>query len=319
MGKKILILGNGFDLDLGMKSRYKDFMSSDIWENAKRDEVFPMCNIISYLEEKSSKENWFDAESELLNYALEITEGTYRSPQEDDKTGFDFFQYLLRKYLKREQENYCMNAKSIAMMVLKAVIANGFFDEVYTFNYTDLNKILLKTSFKNTITVTYLHGSLREHDNIVLGIETDKTVHPSCQFMFKTNSRYYRHNNLINSMENADEIIFFGHSINGMDFPYFKDFFLKQSQPMEGFKRKTITIFTYDNNADQQIRNNFRNAGISLRELMARNNLTFIETERVYFGDDFENDKLNEIMKHLREDSLEAEQQAENIILQSML
>ena len=88
---------------------------------------------------------------------------------------------------------------------------------------------------------------------------------------------------------------------------------------MEGFKRKTITIFTYDNNADQQIRNNFRNAGISLRELMARNNLTFIETERVYFGDDFENDKLNEIMKHLREDSLEAEQQAESIILQSML
>lgn len=26
MGKNILILGNGFDLDLGMKSRYKDFM-----------------------------------------------------------------------------------------------------------------------------------------------------------------------------------------------------------------------------------------------------------------------------------------------------
>lgn len=27
MKKKLLILGNGFDLDLGLKSRYRDFMS----------------------------------------------------------------------------------------------------------------------------------------------------------------------------------------------------------------------------------------------------------------------------------------------------
>lgn len=55
MGKKILILGNGFDLDIGMKSRYKDFMSSDIWVNAKKDDAFPMCNIISYLGRKEVK------------------------------------------------------------------------------------------------------------------------------------------------------------------------------------------------------------------------------------------------------------------------
>lgn len=319
MGKKVLILGNGFDLDLGMKSRYKDFMSSQTWIKAKEDVAFPFCNLLQYLEEKKDKESWFDVESELLNYALEITKGTYRSPQEDDRTGFDNLQYLLKNYLRKEQEGFRLNSDSVAIMVMKAVIVNGFFDEIYTFNYTDINKTIAKAGVNCFIPVMYMHGSLKEHDNIVLGIETDKAIHPSYQFMYKTNSRFYRYNNLIESMEKADEIIFFGHSINGMDFPYFKDFFMKQSHPKDDFKRKIITIFTYDDNSDQQIRNNFRNAGISLRELMARNNLTFIETKRVYDGDNYENDKLNELFSHLRKDSREAERLEENNILQSIL
>ena len=319
MGKKILIIGNGFDLDLGMKSRYSDFISSQTWIKAKEDDTFPLCNLLHYLEEKKNKEAWFDVESELLNYALEITEGTYRSPQEDDRTGFDILQYFLRKYLRKEQENYKLNVDTVAVRMMRAVVENGFFDEIFTFNYTDINKTLAKAGVNCTIPVTYMHGSLKEHDNIVLGIETDKAIHPSCQFMFKTNSRFYRYNNLIESMEKADEIIFFGHSINGMDFPYFKDFFMKQSHPQDDFKRKAISIFTYDDSSDQQIRNNFRNAGISLRELMARNNLIFIETRRVYDGDNYENDKLNELFSHLRKDSREAERQEENNILQSML
>lgn len=32
MAKKILILGNGFDIDLGLKTRYSDFANSKIWE-----------------------------------------------------------------------------------------------------------------------------------------------------------------------------------------------------------------------------------------------------------------------------------------------
>ena len=34
MYKKILIIGNGFDLDIGMKTRYQDFMESNIWRKA---------------------------------------------------------------------------------------------------------------------------------------------------------------------------------------------------------------------------------------------------------------------------------------------
>lgn len=39
MSGKVLILGNGFDLDLGMKTRYSDFANSDIWEQSFQDDM----------------------------------------------------------------------------------------------------------------------------------------------------------------------------------------------------------------------------------------------------------------------------------------
>lgn len=32
MAKKILIIGNGFDIDLGLKTRYSDFSDSKDWK-----------------------------------------------------------------------------------------------------------------------------------------------------------------------------------------------------------------------------------------------------------------------------------------------
>ena len=307
MGKKILILGNGFDLDVGLKSRYRDFMESGIWKDGEGREYILTCNLLRYLEEKNKIETWFDAETELLNYALEITEGTYRSPQADDREGHRYFQTMLKEYLTTGQENFRLNNKSMAVSLMKAVTENGFFDEVYTFNYTDVNRVLAKAGRYAPMKITYMHGSLGKNDNIILGIETDKPIHKDYQFLFKTNSRFYRYNSLIESMEKADEIIFFGHSINGMDFPYFRDFFLKQTGMVGEAKRKYITIFTYDEASDEQIRNNFREAGVNLRDLMQRNNLTIIETKLLNQGDGTEQGKWNGLMEHLRKDSKETE------------
>lgn len=303
MHKKILILGNGFDLDLGLKSRYRDFMFSSTWKEKKRPASILSCNLLKYLEEKNEIEAWFDAESELLNYALKITQGTYWSLQKTDRDGHEFFQAMLKKYLLKEQEEFIPNNDSIAAKLMEAVIQNGFFDEIFTFNYTDLNKTLAKFRLNTRINTTYMHGSLEDSDNIILGIETDEAIHKDYQFLFKTNSRFYRYNSLIESMESADEIIFFGHSINGMDFPYFKEFFIKQSKSTAELKRKYITIFTYDDSSDQQIRNNFREAGVNLRDLMQRNNMTFIETKYLREREKFELKKWNDLLIHLKDDS----------------
>lgn len=64
--KKILILGNGFDLDLGRKTLYKDFYESEYCPN---DYPAP---IIKHLNEKwidnLEAVKWYDLENEILNY-----------------------------------------------------------------------------------------------------------------------------------------------------------------------------------------------------------------------------------------------------------
>jgi hypothetical protein len=319
MFKKILILGNGFDLDFGLKSRYRDFMNSQIWKRAKDENDFATFGIVNYLEEKNKLESWFDVETELLNYALEITEGTYRSPQESDRKAFEFFQAKLKEYLQKEQYSLERPKVSTAMAMFNNILANGYFTNIYTFNYTDVSKFMAKYNIKVDIPITFMHGSLEKYDNIVLGIETDKKIHPNYKFLFKTNSRYYTSNNLIESLDDANEIVFFGHSINGMDFPYFKDFFKKQSQPSKDFKRKKITIFTYDLASEEKIRDNFREEGINLRELMSRNDLTFIETKLLNVGDEHEEYKFDGFLAHLEEDSKDAENETIHRLEQDLL
>ena len=61
----ILVLGNGFDLDLGLKTRYSDFAGSDEWRKYSSKEG----NLFKYLDVKKEIERWFDLESELFSYA----------------------------------------------------------------------------------------------------------------------------------------------------------------------------------------------------------------------------------------------------------
>lgn len=309
MNKKILIIGNGFDLDIGMKTRYRDFMESGIWRKTKEHDNALSYSILKYLEEKNRLESWFDVENELLNYALEISEGTYRSPQETDRRGFELFQNKLKEYIQIEQETFITRVASTAIASINNILCNGFFTNIYSFNYTDLSKFMSRLNIKVSIPISYIHGSLGKNDNIVLGIETDKKIHKDYKFLFKTNSRFYSSNDLNENMDEANEIVFWGHSINGMDFPYFKDFFTKQSLPSEGRNRKKITIFTYDGESEECIRHNFREEGINPRDLMSRNDLVFIETKLLDEDDEHEEDKFDLFLSHLKEDSNHSEEQ----------
>ena len=72
--KIVLILGNGFDLGLGLKTSYKDF-----WESEYCPKDYP-APLIRYLNETLGKgiENvrWYDLENELYNYYRQIAEGS---------------------------------------------------------------------------------------------------------------------------------------------------------------------------------------------------------------------------------------------------
>lgn len=312
MSGKVLILGNGFDLDLGMKTRYSDFANSDIWKQSFQDDIqlYRPDTLIGYLNKEKEKNAWFDIEQSILNYVTN-KKNEYGIPDNDindDKNSFRKLCHALSMYLKHAQTYHSQRKNNVAVEVLKAVAANGYFQSIYTFNYTSLRQIASDNGITlGEANIMHVHGSLAD-DDIILGVMADNAsvVPEEYSFLYKDNSRYYRSNNMATDLDEANELVIFGHSINGMDFDYFRDFFLKQAGEKGDFKKKRITIFTYDENSDSQIRNSIRKIGINPRQLFNRNELCFIHTKLLSDGDNLERNRYNDFIKYLNEHSEEA-------------
>lgn len=303
MAKKILIIGNGFDIDLGLRTRYSDFANSNIWEKLMRNTYGFDQDLLAALREAKEKEAWFDIEKTMNEYVRAIRPESLTTDLVDkDKKNFIEVTKALDKYLKDEQKSRTLESNHYAAQVLRLIADVGGF-EYYTFNYTSLGDIATSCGIKiDTSRITHVHGSL-ENDSIILGVLTDPAnqLHEQYSFMYKDNSRFYMSNNMYEDFDKADDIIFFGHSINGMDFPYFKDFFIKQSGMGGEYKSKHITIFTYDDDSNQQIRNSIRNAQVDLTQLFRRNNISIIQTKQMYYDDRNELQKFEVFTERLND------------------
>lgn len=301
MSKKLLIIGNGFDIDLGLKTRYSDFANSKVWDKLMKNTYGFDQDLLGALRDAKEKEAWFDIEKTMNDYVRAIRpEYLTTDLVEKDKRSFTEVAKALAEYLKKEQETRTLESNRYAAQVLRLVSeVSGF--EYYTFNYTSLGSIANSCGFKiDTSKITHVHGSLG-NDSIILGVLTDPAnqIHEQYSFMYKDNSRFYMSNNMYEDFDKADDIIFFGHSINGMDFPYFKDFFIKQSGMDGEYKSKHITIFTYDDDSNQQIRNSIRNAQVDLTQLFRRNDIKIIQTKQMYDNDKNELQKFEAFTKRL--------------------
>lgn len=301
MAKRLLIIGNGFDIDLGLKTRYSDFANSRIWEKLMENTSCLDNDLLAALMDAKEKEAWFDIEKTMNDYVRAINPAYLTTSLVDtDKSSFVKVAEALSKYLKDEQKSRNLETNHYASQVLRLVSEVGGF-EYYTFNYTSLSGIANSCGITiDTSRITHVHGSL-ENNSIILGVLTAPTnqIHEQYSFMYKDNSRFYKSNNMYEDFDKADDIIFFGHSINGMDFPYFKDFFIRQSGMDGEYKRKHITIFTYDDDSNQQIRNSIRNAQVDLTQLFRRNDIEIIQTRQLYDKDRNELSKFENFTKRL--------------------
>lgn len=301
MPKRLLIIGNGFDIDLGLRTRYSDFAKSNIWEKLMRNTHGFDQDLLAALREAKEKEAWFDIEKTMNEYVRAIRpESLTTDLVDNDKKNFIEVTKALDKYLKDEQKSRTLESNHYAAQVLRLIADVGGF-EYYTFNYTSLGDIAISCGIKiDTSRITHVHGSL-EKDSIILGVLTDPAnqLHEQYSFMYKDNSRFYMSNNMYEDFDKADDIIFFGHSINGMDFPYFTDFFIKQSGMGGEYKSKHITIFTYDDDSNQQIRNSIRNAQVDLTQLFNKNKIQIIQTKQMYDHDSIELQKFETFTKRM--------------------
>jgi hypothetical protein len=193
-----------------------------------------------------------------------------------------------------------MKNNSVAERAFKDLMEVGLFHKIYTFNYTDINDVAERLDVQVQPEVCHVHGSLVQDDDIILGVEGEHIIPKAYKFMYKSSSKYYRSNNLYEDLNSANEIVLFGHSINGMDFVYFRHFFKVQSDDeANGYKRKYIRIFTYNNDSADDIKYSLRENGIQPNKLYALNNFDVILCKDLENGDKFEMNKYGEFKKDI--------------------
>lgn len=308
MTQLALILGNGFDIDMGLPSKYSDFAKSpefhdlvkrmrDMYYEEERDK-----SLVLQLQKAYAKSNWFDIEEEIHKYVQTHT-GLNDEMIGLVRSEFDELKKALTNYLNRITTNFAANKKKLSTFLLyKLRECPLTVAEIY-FNYTNPNQYLkmpLQPEIFNGAQhwFTYVHGSLRNND-IVLGcdLQEGEKVNKQLSFMYKYN-QLNKANHVARHILEAKEIIFFGHSINEMDFCYFKEFFKVASALPNPIRH--LTIITKDEESERTIKDNIRNQGISVSDLYSNLwTFEFIHTDKLYKEDATTVKAWNELLERL--------------------
>lgn len=256
--KKVLILGNGFDLNLGLKTSYSDFVKSEHFEKIVRHKDNYLINRI-YTNFRLN--NWIDLEEELKRFAIE--QSGNRKSLLDVSTELEELRHALIQYLKGLDYSK-INKKSAAAQLLDLVCRNKEDYEIYSYNYTDLNEIVRRIrpeseNSKDSIRYTHVHGCLKDN-SIIIGFEDDVDIDDEYCYMIKTFSPHYASHKVRYALENADEIIFFGHSLGSTDYHYFSKLFHDKSDiGLQKEKSVKIRILTANRESKYEILKQLRN------------------------------------------------------------
>lgn len=271
--KRLLILGNGFDLCLGRDTRYSDFVNSRFWPDNLKSELF------GYLEKKANLERWFDLESELARYiqnvrkesSAYVTTSPGRARQ--DQVDFKVIVEALITYLKNVERKEVIR-ESIAAKVFSLACRDSAFSKIYSFNYTDLLILSRKLELLSIPVVEYVHGCLAD-DSVILGInDTEDTLGGLYDFMRKSFNPHYSSHPVSYDLKTADEVVFFGHSLGDNDYHYFQSFFRHQcDENLSPEEKRTITIFTKDENGRMNIMRTLHKMNDGKTSLLFQNNI----------------------------------------------
>ena len=302
------IIGNGFDIDMGLPSRYSDFARSKEFRDLA-DRMYWMFreeesdhSLVLQLQKESAKSNWFDIEEEIHKYVNNHTTleerliGLVRAEFEELKKA-------LAIYLRRITSNFKADENKLSWQLYYRMRECPLTVTQIFFNYTNprecMNLPLQPEIFNGGhLWFTYVHGSLKDND-IVLGcdLQPNEEVNRQLSFLYKYN-QLNRANHVARNILEAKEIIFFGHSVNEMDFGYFKEFFKVASSSPNPVRH--LTMITYVDESERIIKDNIRNQGISVTDLYSNLcTFDFIHTSKVYANDKEESIKWNRMIHRL--------------------
>lgn len=261
----LIILGNGFDLDLGWKTSYKDFFQ------AKQDSFYQL-NDLSYIKQMIDGECWYNLEGYLRQCVLSME-------QTEVKQLNDFWQicsnFMLDYFIKNLSE-FKTNYNSCAYHLMAALNDSI----VYTFNYTN-------PFVKEGITVPeihFIHGKLEGSINgtqMKLGVDIGvvKQNELSKGSYLKPLLKSDANIEILCQLKKSHNIIIYGHSLSITDSDYFKLLF--EYITSNRFTSKSLYFVVYDANGLQMIKNNMEEYGISFDEIQfSQNEINIVYTSK---------------------------------------
>lgn len=229
MGEEtLLIVGNGFDLSMGFKTSYGDFMKSSYFPH---EETSSLCSYLHNQYEENM--GWIDIENELSKYSqllsrfeltpktgkIELGAESFREEYEELKTSQKFY---LQEETKRA---FGPSPETPAKRVIDQLPAGS---KIISFNYTSIIERMTRDWFcalKSNL--LHIHGSLAPNDDIVFGVEDSAKLPKEHVFLYKAHSRHLKVQEFSDWLNSAERIIFYGYSLGDTDHQYFEKFFRK--------------------------------------------------------------------------------------------
>ncbi|MFT0226079.1 AbiH family protein [Bacteroides thetaiotaomicron] len=275
-----IVIGNGFDQDLGRGTSYKDFVNSaDVKFAALR------THLLSQLIEASNR-NWIDLELELRNAILKW----YNHGKKEDfakeinvtwlilnRALFDYF-FRLDNNPKNE-----INTNSCAYVLLQKLQRNY---TIYSFNY--FNPFYDKG--EKSPNFDFVHGEY-VHDDFSsglmimsqwsnMGFGVDRLEMESVIGNNEDLKPIIKHSqsDLQEALRRTNNVIIFGHSLGITDCDYFKPAFeeiLMKNSPI-----RRITIITLNKDALNKIKESTLSWGIDLDKVSQCVPIKYIYTEK---------------------------------------
>lgn len=283
--KHIYVIGNGFDIDLGWRTSYKDFYDTKLsgWRVHFRpgEDCLPV-----YLLDHAG-ENWYDLERTIYDYCLSKSKGEL----DEDLMSRDYRDYMsikgqLERFVK-ERSSEPVVIKSKAYKILKSYIEQysrthlpyDMLPELISFNYTPLDKVAKEINPKVNFKYMPIHGTI-EKNSCIFGFHDDTQIKGVYRDMQKSMDDNYDPGRIMPLLMDAKSITFFGLSMGYIDAVYFKDVLKAASQPGDFHNRKTMDIefITRDTKSKKDIKKNLQDIGIDYQALSTNNKVTFTLT-----------------------------------------
>lgn len=279
-GLAMILLGNGFDIALGAKTKYSDFAKSEQFQSLLSDN-----ELAKYIWKKFEMQDmkWVDVELELANYSQYLSAKYGDSVPEEVtkqfKVDYEVLNKQLSSYISRcFSFNGDGKIDSVIHDWYSLIISEDLDVRIYTLNYLPgeyrsfdfLNYTDDKTHLPN-----HIHGQVSFNPNdepkIVFGV--DEACNLSCKehgFLYKSRNENLALNGFNEIAEDAGIFIIYGSSLGITDRWYFQKIF-------KGKKDCRFKIYYYTDNELPRMKEAISEIVGDYREFLSHNDVDFIK------------------------------------------